>query len=164
MNSQMSNSVYVNMMIDSLRRKKIILENLLEKTKYQATLLKEDKLDVDAFMESIEEKGKRIDELDQMDSGFEVIFKRMEKDLTSNKDAYKEEIQIMQKLIASISDLSVSVQALEKQNDIWVKKFLDQEKQGIKQYNMNQRGANTYFNNMNNASMRGQSYFINEMK
>lgn len=47
MERQNENSVYVNMMVDSLKRKKQILLFLLEKTKKQESLLKDEEMDPD---------------------------------------------------------------------------------------------------------------------
>ncbi len=55
------NSVYVNMMVDSLSRKKRILGFILQKTREQESLLKDEEMDPDDFQAIIDEKGEQID-------------------------------------------------------------------------------------------------------
>ena len=58
--------VYVNMMIDTLERKKVILEQILHQTKEQEILLKDEEMDMDAFQTIIDRKGEEIEKLNQM--------------------------------------------------------------------------------------------------
>ena len=55
--------VYVNMMVDTLERKKVILEQLFHQTKVQETLLKEEEMDMDSFQQMIDLKGEEIEKL-----------------------------------------------------------------------------------------------------
>ena len=71
--------VYVNMMIDTLERKKVILEQILHQTKEQEILLKDEEMDMDAFQTIIDRKGEEIEKLNQMDEGFDTLFHHLEK-------------------------------------------------------------------------------------
>ena len=53
--------VYVNMMVDTLERKKVILELLLHETKEQEILLKDEEMDMDALQSIIDRKGEEIE-------------------------------------------------------------------------------------------------------
>ena len=55
--------VYVSMMVDTLERKKIILEKLLHQTREQETLLKDEEMDVETFQNIIDQKGEEIETL-----------------------------------------------------------------------------------------------------
>ena len=72
--------VYVNMMIDTLERKKVILEQILHQTKEQEILLKDEEMDMDAFQTIIDRKGEEIEKLNQMDEGFDTLFHHVEKE------------------------------------------------------------------------------------
>ena len=73
--------VYVNMMIDTLERKKGILEQILHQTKEQEILLKDEEMDMDAFQTIIDRKGEEIEKLNQMDEGFDTLFHHVEKEM-----------------------------------------------------------------------------------
>lgn len=158
------NRVYVDMMVDALKKKEGILRFLYEKTKAQEILLKEENLDVDAFEKTVEQKGEKIDSLNELDSGFDMLFKTVKKEIMENRDEYRDAILQMQELIATISELGVSIQALENQNSTRFKVFLSKERKMIREFNVNSRTASNYYQNMANVSRPEQSYFFNEKK
>ena len=96
--------VYVEMMVDSLQRKRKILLSLLKKTKEQETLLRAEELDYDRFHALLEEKGEQIEELNQIDEGFDALFKRVEKEILANRDGYQSELRTMQQLIKEVPE------------------------------------------------------------
>lgn len=164
MESKAQNRVYVTMMVDSLKKKEKVLRSLLEMTEKQSALLKEEQLDADLFSTLIDQKGKEIEELDSLNDGFDRLFHSIKEELERNREDYREEIQTMQRLIAVVSELSVSVQAVESQNNERFKKFLAREKDAIKNFYVNNRTASSYYQNMANVHREDKSYFFNEKK
>lgn len=164
MDKERQNSVYVNMMIDTLHRKESILTTLYKQTQEQERLLKGEELDIDEFNQILEEKGSQIEELNVLDEGFDALFKMVEKEIVSNREAYKEDIQKMQKQITNVSELGVKIQALEHQNSNRLKAFLSEQRKSIKQFNLNNKSAADYYKNMTNVHKPEQSYFFNETK
>ena len=103
MDKQSQDRVYVGMMVDTLRRKKEILTFLYKKTKEQELFLKDDEIDPEKFQATIDEKGAKIEELNEIDEGFDALFKYVEREIKANRYAYQEEILLMQKLIGEVS-------------------------------------------------------------
>lgn len=164
MRNENRNRVYIDMMVDTLQRKKNILMFLLEKTRQQETLLKDDEMNPDDFQALIDEKGTKIELLNQMDEGFDALFRSVEQEITSNREEYKEEILEMQKLIREVSELGIQVQALEHQNSGHFKVYLANQRKKIRDFHVNHRTASSYYKNMANAHKQEQSYFFNETK
>ena len=164
MNEQSKNGVYVDMMRDALKRKKQILQGLLERTKHQETLLKDEEMDPEEFNATIEEKGTQIEELNKIDEGFDTLFKYVEKEITSNRMAYKEQIQEMQQLIGEVSELGIQIRALEHQNSGHFKVYLANQRKKIRDFHVNNKTASSYYQNMANVHKPDQSYFFNETK
>lgn len=164
MDDQNQNSVYVNMMVDSLKRKKKILQFLMEKTREQETLLKDEEMDPDAFQATIEEKGVQIDELNKIDEGFDRLFSYVEKEIHINRMVYRTQIEEMQKLIRDVSELGIQIQALEHQNSGHFKVYLANQRKTIREFNVNNRTTSSYYQNMANAPSPEQSYFFNKTK
>ena len=156
--------VYVNMMVDTLERKKIILEKLLRQTREQETLLKDEEMDVETFQNIIDRKGEEIEKLNQMDEGFDTLFRHVEKEIAANRMTYKKQILQMQNLINEVSELGIQIQALEHQNSGHFKIYLANQKQSVKKFYTNNRTAANYYQNMANAHKPGSSYFFNETK
>ena len=98
-----NNSVYVRMMVDVLKRKEKILQRILKQTKEQEVILKQEDVDYERFQSILDEKGKQIDELNEIDEGFDALFKKVEKEITAHKENYLTEIATMQKLISADS-------------------------------------------------------------
>ena len=161
---QNQNRTYVNMMVDVLRRKRSILEQLLKDTKKQEQLLLEEKMDVDAFNALVENKGTQIEELNEIDEGFDALFQRVKSEIMSHREEYQFQIETMQSLISEVSSLGVSVQALEQQNSERFRAFLARERQEIRKFHVNNRTASAYYQNMPNIHRDNQSYFLNERK
>ena len=110
------------------------------------------------------EKERAIVELNELDGGFDGLFKLVKKQIESDREQYREEIQQMQQLIAVLSELDVSIRSLESQNNERFKKFLGREKDMIRNYHINNRTATTYYQNMANVHRKENSYFFNEKK
>lgn len=164
MAAENQNSVYVNMMVDAMKRKEVLLSELLSFTEEQEELLKQDELDADRFNETLELKGTRIDELGTIDEGFDAMFKMVEREIINDPAPYKDEIQTMQTLIGRVSELGMKIQALERQNSERFKKYLARERKIIHDYRLNSRTASGYYQNMANTHKAEQSYFFNEKK
>ena len=162
--NQSQSRVYVTMMVDTLKKKEQILRSLLQRTKEQETLLRSEELDQDEFSATIEAKGTEIDELNEIDEGFEALFQAVKQEITSNRDDYRSQIEAMQSLISEISDLGVQIQALEKQNSERFKMYLSDKRKEIHDFHVNNRTASNYYQNMANVHTTDQSYFFNEQK
>ena len=80
-----NNSVYVRMMVDVLKRKEKILQRILKQTKEQEVILKQEDVDYERFQSILDEKGKQIDELNEIDEGFDALFKKVEKSRLTKK-------------------------------------------------------------------------------
>lgn len=157
------NRVYVNMMEDSLKRKKRVLVRLLEQTREQEILLKGE-MDPDQFLAILDEKGKQIDELNRLDEGFDRLFKAVEKEIHANRSAYESQIKNMQKLIGEVSELGIQLQALEHQNSGHFKVYLANQRKDIREFHLNNRTAVSYFQNMANAGGGNEPYYFDKTK
>lgn len=162
--NQSQNRVYVTMMVDALKKKENVLTLLLEKTREQEMLLRSDELDEDEFSATIEEKGNGLDDLNQIDEGFDALFKMVKQEMTSHREQYRSQIKEMQTLIGRVSDLGVQIQALEQQNSERFKMYLSNKRKEIREFHVNNRTATSYYQNMANVHTPDQSYFFDEQK
>lgn len=87
---------YIAIMIQSLEKKEQVLDKIIELDTVQKNQLEDPNLTPDDFDDVVEQKSKLIEQLDNLDSGFEKLFERVKEELEGNKEAYKEEIRIMQ--------------------------------------------------------------------
>lgn len=139
---------YVEIMLQSLEKKKLVLDNIIELNQRQRTGLENPDFTPEEFDDIVESKSRLIEQLEQLDSGFEKLFERMKDELESNKEAYKEQIRAMQEDIKAITDKSVQIQAQESRNkDLMTQKFA-QVKSQVRNVRSGGKVADQYRKNM----------------
>ncbi|WP_033168602.1 flagellar export chaperone FlgN [Clostridium sp. KNHs205] len=162
--SENQNTIYLNVLIDTLRKKEELLNTLIELTKEQDSILAESKFSLDRFDSIMQDKDKVINQLNQVENGFEVIYQRVEKELPANKEQIKREILEIQKLIRNITDKSMTIQALESKNKEKLIMQLAGRRQEIRSFKATNLAADRYHQNMANQHQEGQSYFLDKKK
>ena len=158
------NTVYLNVLIDTLRKKEELLNTLIELTKEQDSILTDSKFSVDRFDSVMEDKDKVINQLNQVENGFEAIYQRVEKELPANKDQIKSEILEIQKLIRNVTDKSMAIQVMESKNKEKLIMQLAGRRQEIRSFKATNLAADRYHQNMANQHQEGQSYFLDKKK
>ena len=159
--SDVKGMTYIRMMLDVLNKKEVHLTNLLDLTKEQENLLKEEDFDEAEFALLIEKKSGNLRKLEEVDSGFQSIYNRVAEEMKTNKEEYKEQILELQKLISSITDLGVKLSALEEKNRGTLEIRLRDKRQNIRQFKVSKQTADKYYKNMI-GMQTGASYFMDK--
>lgn len=116
--------LYIHILVESLEKKIRILDGIISANQEQREGLEDPNLDPDDFDRTVEKKAEYIEELDQLDKGFEELFARVREELNTNREKYKAEIQTMQGLIRKITDKTLMIERQETQNkELMEKKF-----------------------------------------
>ncbi len=152
---------YIRMMLDVLSKKEIHLKKLLEFTTEQEKLLKAEDFDDVEFTQLIEKKEGIIRKIEEFDSGFQSIYNRVAEEMKERKEDYKPQIQEMQGLITTITDLGVKLAALEEKNKAVLEPKLREKRQGIRQFKVSKQTADKYYKNMI-GMQTGASYFMDQ--
>ncbi len=159
----MQDREYITILIQSLEKKKAVLDLIIEKNKEQGVLFTDETSDPDRLDENIEEKGTLIEQLNQLDEGFQQIYDRIKPILQQQKEVYKEEIRTMKQLITEITDRSTTVQTQEVRNrDLAVKRF-SAVKGNIRQARASNQAASQYYKSMSRLNMV-DSQFMDKKK
>ncbi|MBQ6812945.1 MAG: flagellar export chaperone FlgN [Agathobacter sp.] len=139
---------YVDIMIQSLEKKIKVLEEIKKQNLQQKALLEDENAEADAFDATVESKAALIEQIMQLDSGFDKLFERVKDELNNNQEAYGEKIKKMQSLIRKITDLSMEVQTQEARNkDLMTRKFV-MVRERAKAVRTNTKAASQYYQNM----------------
>ena len=146
----MDNSLQI--LSESLDEKIKVLLEIQEYNLAQEKAFLDGQADLDTFDEAMEQKETLIQKLEKLDDGFELLYERISKQLQQNKDAYKEQIKVLQKKIAQITDLSVSIQAQEARNKKLVEEFFANRRRTINQTRRGSRAAMDYYKSMNGVA------------
>ena len=139
---------YIQILIQSLQKKKKVLDNIIEKNQEQYEILSAEEADMDAFEKNVTEKSQYVDEIIFLDDGFEEIYARVKEELDKNRVAHGAEIKEMQALIAEITERSMTVQAQEQRNKELATQQFSKAKRKIRQVKAGNKVAAQYYNSM----------------
>lgn len=143
---------YLQIMIDSLKKKKDILIKIVSLNEKQNEILSKEELNQDAFENNMHEKGECIDELEKLDEGFQSVFDRIKEELSNNKQLYYDEIATMKKLIKEVTELGAKVEVQEARNKVKVEAMFRRERQEHKEAKRSASMAKSYYQNMSRVS------------
>ena len=150
-------------MIQSLNKKREVLDKIIEYTLEQELVLSETEVDLDRFGDLIDEKQKWIDQLNLLDTGFEKLFERVKEEIQLHRENYQVEIEEMQKLIKIITDQGVVLKTSELRNKVSFEQYSANKKKEIRAFKMSNTSASKYYQNMSDQH-QGQSYFLDKKK
>lgn len=141
-------NTYIDIMIQSLQKKVKVLEEIKRVNQLQKEVLENDQAEAEDFDKTVEDKAGLIEQMLQLDSGFDKLFERVQDELNVNKGLYADKIKTMQSLIRQITDYSMEIQAQEARNkDLMTRKFV-QVKERAKAVRTNTKAASQYYQNM----------------
>ena len=135
---------------DSLDKKIEVLKRIQAFNDAQEKTFTESEPDMDSFDTALDEKEKLIQEILQLDQGFETLYERVKAELDENRDAYRDQIKELQEKITVITELSNAVQAKEARNKKLVENYFANQRMGIKQSRQRARAAYGYQQSMLN--------------
>lgn len=144
---------YVNIMQESLLRKKKYLEQILELTREQERIAKGEKFDEDAFGAAIDKKEVLINNVNEIDKGFSSVYDRVRAEVLSNQELYHDELQDMQSLIKACVDIGMEIEVLEERNRMTLEQIFSMGFQGIRQVKQSKQVANKYYKSMSNGNV-----------
>ena len=145
---------YVQIMLESLKKKEKILIKISEKNLEQKAIVEVDELSFEEFDRIIDEKAELINQLDVLDRGFESLYEKVKTELQSDegKIKYKNEIACMQECIRNITEKSTSIQVQEQRNKQAIEAAFRNEKEKLKSGKISSRAAVNYYKTMNQTN------------
>lgn len=160
----LKSEAYVVLLLDTLKKKNEILQSLLTQTKEQQKVLSEETLDQELFDITLNKKSDDIKKLNELDEGFDLVFRHVETELKENPAKYKEMVMQMQDFIAQITEKSMQLQALESKNSDAFKRYLVKEKEQICNAKLSSQTVSNYYKNMSGTVYGEESHFFNQKK
>lgn len=136
---------YIDILVESLKKKVEILDHIIEANEHQRVLILDETLGPDDFSNTIDQKAKLIDELETLDNGFDQLFERIKPIIEKNKSTYAAEIKNMQDMIKIIVDKTVQVQQEELRNKQLIEQKFTNIKKQIREVKASQKAVNTYY-------------------
>lgn len=139
---------YIAIMQQSLAKKLAVLNEIVRLDDLQREQLTDEACTAEAFDQTVEDKSRLIEQLEQLDSGFEKLYAQVAEELDGNRAEHADEIRRMQELIRSITDKSVMIQAQEARNkELMMQKF-GAVKKRARDVRANSRAITGYYKTM----------------
>lgn len=154
--------LYLTILMESLQKKIRILDQIILADQEQREALEDPNLDPDDFDRIVEKKAEFIDQLEQLDAGFEEVFARVKEELDGNREQYKEQIHIMQDLIRKITDKSLLIQKQEAQNKELMEKKFTAVRSQAREVRKSQKIVNQYYKNMMKNNYNAPQFLDNK--
>ena len=137
---------------ESLDKKYAVLLEIQKYNEEQEKVFLDETVKLQDFDAAVEEKGKLIEKLSRLDTGFEALYQRLADELQQNRERYGEQIKSIQQKIAAVTDLSISIQAQEARNKRLIEDFFSKERAQIKQGRQSSKAAYDYYKNMSKSN------------
>lgn len=144
-------TLYVDILRDSLVRKKGYLSEVLELTVSQGKLAKADGFDETTFEELMDRKEVLIGNINEIDKGFTSVYDRVRTELLENKENYRDVLVEIQKLIRECVDIGMKIEAEEERNRHSLEQAFSTKFKGIRQLKQSKNVANKYYKSMANG-------------
>lgn len=139
---------YINIMIESLEKKRDVLGHIIELNRQQKLLLSDPNLLPEDFEKNMDYKSQLVDQLNLLDSGFEKMFERVKDTLGSDKEQYADEIRKMQSLIKEVSAQTNTIQTQEARNRKEASRKFAEVREQVKGVRNSQKVVRQYYQNM----------------
>ena len=159
----MAGSDYIRILKESLEKKVEILGRIREKNAEQKDILTDQNSSPDELQANLDAKGDLVDEIIELDKGFEVVFAKVSEELQKNRPLYSDEIRSMQGLIRKITDLSSEVEGEERENRILAEQKFSYVRAQVTKVRKSQKAVSNYYHTMMKTSY-GDPQFMDRKK
>lgn len=139
---------YLQILIESLEKKIIVLDQIIDMDKRQAEISAHRPMDMEAYDEVVEEKDKLVDEINRLDDGFSSTYELIGDEVKNHPQQYREQVLKLQELIRDAVDRGVTIEAQEKRNRAALENVFRMKRQEIKKLKTSASAATRYYKSM----------------
>ena len=147
---------YLDMLSRSLDRRLEILKQIEQENRKQTDLLDFPVQGAElsgkweeAFDQTVEAKGRMIEELTRLNDGFDLLFSKVQVELTLQKEKYRTQLARLQDQIREVTEMSNRIQVQEQRNKALVDQYFSEERTKIKVGKRSTATAMKYYQTMN---------------
>ena len=148
------NENYVDIMLQSLKKKVTVLNQIIELNRQQKILLDDPNMPPESLEQNLSDKDQMIRKLNELDEGFEELYNRVKDELQAQRAQYVSQISQMQDLIKEITEKSAMIQTQELRNKEKAMQKFSGIREQVKGVRNSQKVVKQYYQNM----MKQNSY------
>ncbi|MCM1497398.1 MAG: flagellar protein FlgN [Clostridium sp.] len=152
---------YVQVLIDTMVKKEETLRKILDITKQQEVLSKQDEYSSEDMEGTLNEKEIQIARLNYLDEGFQSVYDRVGSEIRNHIDTYREDVLELQDRIRVCTELGNEIMVMEERNR---NRFSVLFSKAHAEYSSTKNQANVaqnYFKTMSNSKVM-DSYFVDK--
>lgn len=154
---------YLDVLIQSLRKKLVLLNRLSILNQDQREILQDEQAAPDAFDINVRDKGDLIDQIVALDAGFDEVYAHIKDLMERDHSVYEDQLDEMRRLIRQVMAEDASVRAEEQRNyELAQQKFANVKKQ-VREVKASQKMVNSYYQNMMRQKP-GDAMFLDNKK
>ncbi|PKM52714.1 MAG: hypothetical protein CVV02_00845 [Firmicutes bacterium HGW-Firmicutes-7] len=154
----------LDLLINVTLKKSLYLKDILAYTKEQTDLLEQEEFDLNAFNRFMEKKEVLINQVVEIDDGFQSIYRKVRSVIEAHPELYKEKIQALKQSIITIGDLSVTITVQEERNKMSFMSKSREEKSKVKEFRQSKKTVANYYSNMNKQNNSNTPHFFDSKK
>ena len=139
---------YLQILIESLEKKIVVLDQIIELDKQQAQISAHQPMDMQAYDHIVEAKDKLVVEINRLDDGFNSTYELIGEEVKEHPEQYREQVLKLQDLIRTAVDKGVTIEAQEKRNRAALENVFRMKRQEIKQLKKSTSVAAKYYKAM----------------
>ncbi len=155
---------YVEIMLQSLKKKAAVLDQIIELNRQQKILLDDPNLPPETLEQNLNDKGKMIRNLNELDEGFEELYDRVKETLQAQRMHYAGQISQMQDLIKEITEKTTMIQTQEIRNKEKAVQKFSSIKEQVKGVRNSQKVVKQYYQNMMKQNSYPNASFVDNKK
>ena len=135
----------LQILIESLKKKIGIMDNILLASKEQEKLANSTEFDSERFDELFDQKDVLLKEMGELDQGFDATFSRIRDELLDNKEKYRDEILQLQQLIRATVDRGAEIAATESRTKDSLTNVMKRQKQDLAKRKVSSKTVMDYY-------------------
>ncbi len=152
---------YVQVLIDTITKKEETLRKILEITKQQEVISKQDTYASEDMEKTLNEKEIQISRLNYLDEGFQSVYDRVSSEIRNHIDVYKQDVLVLQDKIRICTEIGNEIMVLEERNRNRFNTLFSKAHTDYSTVKSKASVAQNYFKTMNNSKVM-DAYFVDK--
>ena len=158
------NENYVDIMLQSLKKKVTVLNQIIELNRQQKILLDDPNLPPESLEQNLSDKDQMIRKLNELDEGFEELYNRVKDELQAQRAQYVSQFSQMQDLIKEITEKSAMIQTQELRNKEKAMQKFSGIREQVKGVRNSQKVVKQYYQNMMKQNSYSEASVVDNRK
>jgi uncharacterized protein YfkK (UPF0435 family) len=158
----MTEREYLDILIQSLKKKLRLLNGLSVLNQDQRDILQDDNADPDAFESNVQDKEDYVRQITALDEGFDEVYAHIRDLMEQDHSAYEDQLEEMRGLIREIMAKDASVRTEEQRNYQLAQQRFSTVRSKVREVRASQKMVNTYYRNMMKQRRYSPQYMDNK--